>query len=68
MKVLLVAESCFGNTSRVADAVAAGLRSCGATVTVVDAASAPTRTTLISSLSAPHPQHGASLAGLSSSG
>lgn len=41
MNVLVVTESCFGNTSRVAEAAAVGLRSRGATVTVVDAASAP---------------------------
>jgi flavorubredoxin len=41
MNVLVVIESCFGNTLRVADAVAAGIRSGGATVTVVDAALAP---------------------------
>ncbi|MGW0432161.1 flavodoxin family protein [Micromonospora sp. NPDC003197] len=41
MRVLIVIESCFGNTSRVADAVAAGLRSKGADVTVVEAAVAP---------------------------
>lgn len=41
MNVLIVTESCFGNTARVADAVAAGLRSRGVEVTVVDAASAP---------------------------
>ncbi|MEV2240435.1 flavodoxin domain-containing protein [Micromonospora sp. NPDC049891] len=41
MKVLIVTESCFGNTSRVADAVAAGLRSAGAEVTVVEAAAEP---------------------------
>ncbi len=41
MNVLVVVESCFGNTARVADAVAAGLRSRGATVTVVEAAVAP---------------------------
>ncbi|WP_433527972.1 flavodoxin family protein [Micromonospora sp. CA-263727] len=42
MNVLIVTESCFGNTSRVADAVAAGLRSTGAEVIVAEAASAPT--------------------------
>ncbi|MDG4752606.1 flavodoxin domain-containing protein [Micromonospora sp. WMMD718] len=41
MNVLIVTESCFGNTSRVADAVAAGLRSTGAEVTVAEAAAAP---------------------------
>ena len=41
MNVLIVVASCFGNTAKVADAVAAGLRSRGAAVTVVDAASAP---------------------------
>ncbi len=41
MDVRIVVESCFGNTVRVAEAVAAGLRSRGATVTVVDAATAP---------------------------
>jgi len=42
MNVLIVIESCFGNTGRVADAIAAGVRSRGADVTVVDAAAAPT--------------------------
>ncbi len=42
MKVLIVIESCFGNTSRVADAVGVGLRSAGAEVTVAEAAAAPT--------------------------
>lgn len=41
MKVLIVTESCFGNTARVADAVADGLRSTGAEVTVAEAAAAP---------------------------
>ncbi|WEO78794.1 flavodoxin domain-containing protein [Cryobacterium sp. SO2] len=40
MNVLIVIESCFGNTAQVAGAVATGLRSRGADVTVVDAASA----------------------------
>lgn len=42
MKTLIVTESYFGNTARIADAIAAGLRSRGADVDVVDAASAPT--------------------------
>jgi flavorubredoxin len=41
MDVLIVTESCFGNTRRVAEHVADGLRSAGATVTLVDAAQAP---------------------------
>ncbi|GID93887.1 flavodoxin [Amorphoplanes digitatis] len=41
MNVLVVTETCFGNTARVADAIVAGLRSHGAVVTVADAASAP---------------------------
>ncbi|MGY4856418.1 flavodoxin family protein [Cryobacterium sp. AP23] len=41
MNVLIVTESCFGNTAQVADAIATGLRSRGALVTMVDAASAP---------------------------
>lgn len=41
MKILIVVESCFGNTARIADAVAAGLRSRGDDVTVADAATAP---------------------------
>ncbi len=41
MKVLIVAESCFGNTLAVSEAVAAGIRAAGGEVTLVDAASAP---------------------------
>jgi hypothetical protein len=41
VNVLVVTESCFGNTARVAGAVAAGLQSKGAAVTVADAASQP---------------------------
>lgn len=41
MKVLIVTESCFGNTAKVARAVHDGLVSCGATVTSVDAAQCP---------------------------
>jgi len=41
VNVLIVIESCFGNTDRVAGAIATGLRSGGADVTVVDAAAAP---------------------------
>ena len=41
MNVLVIVESCFGNTAAIADAVAAGLRSAGAVATVSDAASAP---------------------------
>ncbi|MGA5301845.1 flavodoxin family protein [Nucisporomicrobium flavum] len=41
MNVLIVTESCFGNTARVARAVAAGLRSKGAEVTIAEAAAAP---------------------------
>ena len=44
MNVLIVTESCFGNTRIVAEAIATGLRSGGAAVTavtVVDAATAP---------------------------
>lgn len=40
MNVLIAVESAFGCTRAVADAVAAGLRSAGADVTVLDAASA----------------------------
>ncbi|WOQ17265.1 flavodoxin family protein [Raineyella sp. W15-4] len=42
MHALIVVESCFGNTSRIAAAIADGLRSAGAEVTVTDAASGPT--------------------------
>lgn len=41
MHALIVVESCFGNTSRIAAAIADGLRSAGAEVTVTDAASGP---------------------------
>ncbi len=41
MNVLIVVESAFGTTATIADALAAGLRSSGATVTVVPAADAP---------------------------
>ncbi|MHB9858120.1 flavodoxin family protein [Streptomyces sp. YIM S03343] len=37
----MITESCFGNTSRVAEAIATGLRSRNATVTVAAAASGP---------------------------
>jgi len=40
MNALIVTESCFGNTARLGEAVAAGLRSQGATVDVTGAASA----------------------------
>jgi flavorubredoxin len=40
MDVRIVTESCFGNTRRVAEHVAEGLRSRGATVTLADAAEA----------------------------
>ncbi len=41
MKVLLVVESLFGNTAEVADAIASGIRSGGADVTLAPAATAP---------------------------
>lgn len=41
MRALIVYESSFGTTAQVADAVAAGLRSAGTEVSVVDAAGAP---------------------------
>jgi flavodoxin len=41
MNALVVSESCFGNTTRIADAIGAGLRSRGVTLTVVDAAAVP---------------------------
>lgn len=41
MNVLIITESYFGNTAKVADAVAVGLRSKGADVTVAEAATAP---------------------------
>lgn len=41
MNVLVITESCFGCTATLGEAVAAGLRSQGATVTVADVASAP---------------------------
>ena len=41
MNVLIVVESCFGNTRRVAEAVAAGLRAGGASVVVSSAVEAP---------------------------
>ncbi|MFE7659737.1 MULTISPECIES: flavodoxin family protein [Streptomyces] len=41
MNVLVITESYFGNTSRVAEAIATGLRSRNATVTVAAVASGP---------------------------
>lgn len=41
MKVLIVTESCFGNTAAIAAAIEAGLVSNGATVARVDASEAP---------------------------
>ncbi len=41
MNILIVTESCFGNTARVAEAVAAGIESKGDAVTIADAASHP---------------------------
>ncbi|MEV4376647.1 flavodoxin domain-containing protein [Streptosporangium sp. NPDC049644] len=41
MRVVVVTESCFGNTSQVAEAIIEGLRSGGATVEAVSADSAP---------------------------
>jgi len=41
MNVIIIVESYFGNTSRIAEAVATGLRDHGATVTVADAAAVP---------------------------
>lgn len=41
MDVLVVVESCFGNTARVAEAIADGLRSAGASVELTDAVTAP---------------------------
>ncbi|HEX5993500.1 MAG TPA: hypothetical protein VFY84_00015 [Jiangellales bacterium] len=43
MRAVLVVESCFGNTSKVADAISDGLRSVGAEVTTFVAGSAPAR-------------------------
>jgi flavorubredoxin len=43
MKAVIVLESCFGNTSSVADAITAGLRSTGVEVETVPAADAPPR-------------------------
>ncbi len=42
MKVLIVTESCFGNTSAIAEAIADGLAANGATVDRVDASQTPT--------------------------
>lgn len=41
MHALIVVESCFGNTFRIAEAIADGLRSAGAEVTVTEAAADP---------------------------
>lgn len=41
MRAVLVIESCFGNTSQIADAVVEGLRSRGAAVEAISAESAP---------------------------
>ncbi|MEN2424342.1 hypothetical protein AABB02_40360 [Streptomyces rimosus] len=41
MNVLMITESCFGNTSRIAEAIASGLRARNATVTIAAAASGP---------------------------
>ncbi|WP_030915795.1 flavodoxin family protein [Streptosporangium amethystogenes] len=41
MRVVVVTESCFGNTSQVAEAIIEGLRSGGAAVEAVSADSAP---------------------------
>jgi flavorubredoxin len=43
MRAVVVIESCFGNTSRVAEAIIDGLRSSGAEVEVYAAGSAPRR-------------------------
>jgi flavorubredoxin len=43
MKAIVIVESCFGNTSAVADAIIEGLRSTGADVQAYQAGSAPTR-------------------------
>ena len=41
MRVLVIVESCFGNTAAVAEAVLAGLREAGAQADLVQAADAP---------------------------
>ena len=41
MHAVVVIESCFGNTSKVADAIIVGLRSSGAEVDTYAAGSAP---------------------------
>jgi hypothetical protein len=41
MHALVVTESCFGNTTRIGEAVATGLRSQGILVTITDATTAP---------------------------
>lgn len=43
MHVLIVVESCFGNTAAIADAIAAGLRGTRTTASVVAAANAPAK-------------------------
>lgn len=43
VRAVVIVESCFGNTSAVADAIAEGLRSAGVQVETVAAGSAPTR-------------------------
>lgn len=43
MRAIVVTESCFGNTSRVAEAIIEGLRSAGAEVVAFAAGSAPPR-------------------------
>jgi flavorubredoxin len=43
MKAIVIVESCFGNTSAVADAIIEGLRSTGAEVQAYVASSAPAR-------------------------
>jgi flavodoxin len=45
MKALIVVETCFGNTSSVADAITDGLRSAGAEVETIPADAAPPRLT-----------------------
>ncbi len=41
MKTVIVVETCFGNTSSVAEAIGEGLRSAGAEVETISAAAAP---------------------------
>jgi flavorubredoxin len=43
MKAVIVVETCFGNTSSVADAITVGLRSTGVEVETIPAAAAPPR-------------------------